>query len=377
MTQTPTRTKTDASAPATTGTSLGERWASRLGNISAKGLLLLLVVIWTIPSLGLFITSFRTEEDIRFTGWWTFFGDISPVFYLGLAVAVIGMVTLWYFNRTLPEGQSKVWPAYLIGLGAMVALFAAIFSDTTTFENYSRVLSASGSDAPNMWEHALNSLAIVLPATVIPISIAAFAAYAFSWMEWKGRDWVFVAVVSLMAVPLQMGLIPLLQLYSNGAHLNLFGWELTLFPDLNLNGKALSVWLTHTGFGLPLAIFLLRNYMSTLPRDIMESARIDGADHYTIFFRLVLPLSVPALAAFAIFQFLWTWNDYLIALTFVGGAEDVAPMTVRLANLVGSRGQDWEVLTAGAFVTSLLPLIIFFSLQRYFVRGLLAGSVKG
>jgi alpha-glucoside transport system permease protein len=375
MTQTPTRTQ--AEAPVHKGTSRTEKVSSALGNISAKGLLLILVIIWTIPSLGLFITSFRGEQDIRFTGWWQFFADINPTFYLGLAIVVVGFVVMSYRNRTLGEGQGGVWPVYIIGLGAMIALFTAIFSESTTFENYSRVLSASGSDAPNMWEHALNSLAIVVPATVIPISIAAFAAYAFSWMEWKGRDWVFIGVVSLMAVPLQMGLIPLLQLYSNGAHFNLFGWEATLFPDLNLNGKALSVWLTHTGFGLPLAIFLLRNYMSTLPRDIMESARIDGADHYTIFFRLILPLSVPALAAFAIFQFLWTWNDYLIALTFVGGAEDVAPMTVRLANLVGSRGQDWEVLTAGAFVTSLLPLIIFFSLQRYFVRGLLAGSVKG
>ncbi len=372
---TPTTTRTPAAQAGTVSTI--ERLASSLGNISAKSLLLLLVAIWTIPSLGLFITSFRTEQDIRFTGWWTFFSDVNPIFFVGLAIAVAGLITLWYRNRTRGEGRAGLWPVYVIGAGALVAVLAAIFSSSTTFENYSRVLSASGRDAPNMWEHALNSLAIVLPATVIPISIAAFAAYAFAWMEWRGRDLVFVAVVSLMAVPLQMGLIPLLQLYSNGAHFNLFGWEATLFPDLDLNGKALSVWLTHTGFGLPLAIFLLRNYMSTLPRDIMESARIDGADHYTIFFRLVLPLSVPALAAFAIFQFLWTWNDYLIALTFVGGAENVAPMTVRLANLVGSRGQDWEVLTAGAFVTSLLPLIIFFSLQRYFVRGLLAGSVKG
>ena len=350
-------------------------WRRLFGAGSARLGLFLIVVIWTIPSFGLFVTSFRPAQDIRFTGWWTLFGDIGPLFYLGLAVIAAGLVALWYYNRSGQEG-SRV-PLALVGAGSLVTLVAVVFNDATTFENYSRVLSASGTDAPNMWEHALNSLAIVLPATVIPISIAAFAAYAFSWMEWKGRDWVFVAVVSLMAVPLQMGLIPLLQLYSNGAHLNIFGWEATLFPDLSLNGKAVSVWLTHTGFGLPLAIFLLRNYMSTLPKDIFESAFIDGADHFKIFFRLVVPLSVPALAAFGIFQFLWTWNDYLIALTFVGGAEEVAPMTVRLANLVGSRGQDWEVLTAGAFVTSLLPLIIFFSLQRYFVRGLLAGSTKG
>ncbi len=353
------------------------RLSRTLGSLSARTVLLFLIILWTIPSLGLFITSFRTEQDIRFTGWWTFFADISPLFYVGIVIALAGVALLWLSNRPAGDGIPSLVPVSVVAIGALLALLVAIFSESTTFENYSRVLSASGADAPNMWAHALNSLAIVLPATVIPISIAAFAAYAFAWMEWKGRDWVFVAVVSLMAVPLQMGLIPLLALYSNGAHLNIFGFEATLFPDLSLNGKALSVWLTHTGFGLPLAIFLLRNYMATLPGDIIESARIDGADHFKIFFRLIVPLSIPALAAFGIFQFLWTWNDYLIALTFVGGAENVAPMTVRLANLVGSRGQDWEVLTAGAFVTSLLPLIIFFSLQRYFVRGLLAGSTKG
>ena len=197
--------------------------------------------------------------------------------------------------------------------------------------------------------------------------------HAFAWMDFPGRKWLFIVVVSLMAVPLQMSLIPLLQLYTGGAHIG----DVTIFPDLDMNGKAVAVWITHTGFGLPLAIFLLFNYVSGLPKDIFEAARIDGADHYTIFWRLIVPLSVPALAAFGIFQFLWTWNDYLVALTFLGGNADAHPLTMRLANLSGGRGQDWHVLTAAAFVTMSVPLIVFFSLQRYFVRGLLAGSVKG
>ena len=246
-----------------------------------------------------------------------------------------------------------------------------------TLENYDFVLFGEGAGAPDMTSALFNSLAIVIPATIIPVAIAAFAAYAFAWMRFPGREWLFILVVTLMAVPLQMSLIPLLQLYVGGAHLTIFDTTITLFPDLDLQGTAFSVWATHTGFGLPLAIFLLTNYMSTLPGDIIESARIDGADHFTIFWRLIVPLSVPALAAFTIFQFLWTWNDYLIAVTFIGSSIAVAPVTVVLANITGSRGQDWHILTAAAFVTMILPLIVFFSLQRYFVQGLLAGSTKG
>ena len=181
-----------------------------------------------------------------------------------------------------------------------------------------------------MWQHFLNSLAITIPATVIPIAFAAFAAYAFAWMDFKGRDWLFIGVVALLAVPIQLSLVPLLQLFVGGAHLTVFGETFTLFPDLDLAGTTTAVWLTHIGFGLPLAIFLLHNYISSLPADLFEAARIDGADHPTIFWRLVLPLSVPALAAFAIFQFLWVWNDYLVASTFLGhrqrrGADDRAP----------------------------------------------------
>jgi alpha-glucoside transport system permease protein len=246
-----------------------------------------------------------------------------------------------------------------------------------TLDNYRAVFSTTGTDSPNMWQHFLNSLAIVIPATIIPIALAAFAAYAFAWMDFKGKSWLFVGVIALMAVPIQMSLIPLLQLYTGGAHLTIGGQTLTLFPDLNLAGTPAAAWLTHIGFGLPLAIFLLHNYISALPRDIFEAATIDGADHLQIFRRLVIPLSVPALAAFGIFQFLWVWNDYLVALSFIGGAPNKAPMTIRLATLSGGRGQDWHLLTAAAFVSIALPLAVFFALQRFFVRGLLAGSVKG
>jgi alpha-glucoside transport system permease protein len=214
---------------------------------------------------------------------------------------------------------------------------------------------------------------VAVPSTVIPITIAAFAAYAFSWMEFRGRYVLFVLVVGLLVVPLQMALIPILRLYTGGASIG----GLEVFPDLNLNGTFLGVWLAHTAFGLPLATYLLRNYIGSLPSSIIESARIDGADHFTIFWRLVVPLSVPALAAFAIFQFLWVWNDLLVAYVFLGGTRENRVLTIALSNLVGSRGENWHLLTAAAFITMILPLIVFFSLQRYFVRGLTAGAVKG
>ncbi len=214
---------------------------------------------------------------------------------------------------------------------------------------------------------------MTIPSTVIPITIAAFAAYAFSWMDFRGRYVMFVSVVALLVVPLQMALIPILRLYNGGASVG----GVTIFPDLELVGTFLGVWLAHTAFGLPLAIYLLRNYIGSLPSSIIESAKIDGADHFTIFLRLVVPLSVPALAAFAIFQFLWVWNDLLIAYVFLGGTAENRVLTVTLANLVGSRGENWHLLTAAAFISMLLPLLVFFGLQRYFVRGLTAGSVKG
>jgi alpha-glucoside transport system permease protein len=263
--------------------------------------------IWTLPTVGVLISSFREPNAIRTSGWWT-------------VLAHPFEFTQW------------------------------------TLENYVEVIASEG-----IGEAFINSLIVTIPSTVIPITIAAFAAYALAWMDFPGRDFFFAVVVGLLVVPLHMSLIPMLRLYTN------FG----------LNGSFLGIWLAHTGFGLPLAVFLLYNYISQLPSDLFESAFIDGASHFTAFMRLVLPLSVPAIASFSIFQFLWVWNDLLVALVFLGTDPDVAVVTARVSELVGSRGENWHLLTAGAFVSMVVPLFVFFALQRYFVRGILAGSVKG
>ena len=290
---------------------LVERWPIKIG-------LAVVVFLWMVPAVGLLVSSFRPRDDVAGSGWWTVLAN--------------------------PFDPAN-W----------------------TLQSYADVLSGG------MGTAFANSLAVTIPATVIPITIAAFAAYAFAWMEFGGRQVLFAGVIGLLVVPLQMTLIPLLRLYTGGAEL--FG--VPTFPDLDLQGTFLGVWLAHTGFGLPLAIYLLRNYIGSLPRSIIESARIDGATHFSIFTRLIVPLSVPALAAFTIFQFLWVWNDFLVALVFLGGTADSAVVTIALSSLVGSRGESFHLLTAGAFITMVLPLIVFFSLQRFFVRGLTAGSVKG
>jgi alpha-glucoside transport system permease protein len=229
-----------------------------------------------------------------------------------------------------------------------------------TASNYQKVIDAEG-----VGNAFLNTFKVTIPATFIPILIAAFAAYAFSWMEFPGRRWLFVVVVGLLVVPLQMSLIPLLRLYNE------------VGDSLGVASKSyLGIWLAHSAFGLPLAIYLLRNYIASLPRDIIESARMDGATHFQIFTSIVLPLSLPALASFAIFQFLWVWNDFLVALVFLGKSPDQVVLTIQLNDLLGSRGESWEILTASAFVSIAVPVAVFFSLQRFFVRGLLSGSVK-
>jgi alpha-glucoside transport system permease protein len=246
-----------------------------------------------------------------------------------------------------------------------------------TLDNYREVLFPDV--GAGLWNALLNSASIAIVATIIPIAIAAFAAYAFAWIDFRGREWLFIGTVALLAVPSQVALIPLLSAYSNGVHWTIPFVErtITLFPDLDLSGQIPSVWLTHTGFAMPFAIFLLHNYIAGLPKDLFESAAIDGADHFKVFWRLVLPLSVPVLAAFAIFQFLWTWNDYLIALTMIGGNREALPATIVVASLAGEFGAREHLLTAGAFVITIFPLIVFFALQRFFVRGITAGSVKG
>jgi alpha-glucoside transport system permease protein len=283
-----------------------------------------LVVLWTLPTVGLLVNSFRPGVDQFRKGWWSSFTD----------------------------------PAF-------------------TIDNYQRALFDPPGGSLDFSDALLNSFAIAIPGTVVPIAIAAAAAYAFAWMDFKGRHWLFIAVLAMMAVPIQMALIPLQQFYSGGAHLTVAGTTYVVFPDLDLNNKPIAVWLAHTAFGLPLAIYLLHNYIASLPKDVFEAARIDGATHFGIFWRIVLPLAKPAIAAFAIFQFLWVWNDYLVALIYLSQNKAASPLTVQLVNLVTSRGQGTELLPAAAFISMVVPLIIFFSLQRYFVRGLLAGSVKG
>ncbi|WP_420111072.1 carbohydrate ABC transporter permease [Pseudactinotalea sp.] len=290
------------------GRSASSTLKSALTNRIGSAVAIVIAVLWTVPTFGLFLSSLRPEAQIKGSGWWTFFSE----------------------------------PAF-------------------TLENYQQVLG--GSSSTDLSQYFLNSIVIAVPSTLLPLALAIMAAYAFSALEWRGRDLVFVGVFTLQIVPLQMALIPLLRFFNDtGA-----GSTLLFLP----------LWIAHSIFALPLAIFLLHNFMSEVPRDLIEAARIDGAGHVTVFLRIMLPLMLPAIASFAIFQFLWVWNDLLVGLTFSGGNRIIQPLTAALAAMTGDRGQDWHLLTAGAFVSIIIPLVVFFALQRYFVRGLLAGSVKG
>ncbi len=347
--------------------------------------LVLIALVWIVPSFGVFVTSFRDSRDIFSSGWWTIFphkawvktGEIAvpPDLDLNGAFELEGKTAEfaeWRSGIQTSEGRKLQW--YGNKRTRKVEVFERKwvgFSASLTLDNYKNVLSggeitfldANGDtmtrQGNNFYDAVLNSLAVSIPATLIPILIAAFAAYAFAWMEFPGRKIGFIIIVALMVVPLQIALIPVLR----------------DFTKLDLNGSYLAMWLAHTGFGLPLAVYLLFNYISQLPRDILESAFLDGATPFKTFTTLILPLAVPALASFAIFQFLWVWNDYLVALIFLGDRNRV--VTSALAAMVGEKGQDWHLLTSGAFLSMILPLLVFFSLQRFFVRGLMAGSVKG
>lgn len=298
------------------------RVRKRLNTPFATAASIVIAVVWTIPTFGLFISSFRPEDQIKTTGWWTFFHD--PQF---------------------------------------------------TLENYQEVLFGRSASSGQLASYFINSLVITIPSVLFPLAFAALAAYALAWINFRGRDWIYIGIFALQIVPLQMALVPLLSFFSRGVSVG----GITLMPAWNLDDeqKFIQVWFAHTCFALPLAVFLLHNFISQLPRDLMEAARVDGASHPKIFRTIVLPLITPALAAFGIFQFLWVWNDLLVALIFAGGGNETAPLTVRLAELAGTRGNEWQRLTSGAFVSMIIPLIVFLSLQRYFVRGLLAGSVKG
>lgn len=351
-----------------------------------NGLLILICLFWIIPTVGILVTSFRDSQDIFTTGWWTVFphrgwvdsGEIKldPSVDVNSAMTIPGVPGTYTFEQlragVTAANEKLTWYGNKRTRTIQVQKLEWVgFSTSLTTKNYSDVLSSNNvnyTDAngnniirqgDNLFGAFLNSIAVSVPATIIPILIAAFAAYGFAWLKFPGRKLFFSIVVALLVVPLQIALIPIVQDYTK----------------LDLNGTYLAIWLAHTGFGLPLAIYLLFNYISTIPREIMESCFIDGASNFTIFTQLILPLSVPALASFAIFQFLWVWNDYLVALVFLGNKNLV--MTVTLANMVGEKGQDWQLLTSGAFLSMLLPLAVFFALQRYFVRGMMAGSVKG
>jgi alpha-glucoside transport system permease protein len=283
--------------------------------------MVVLTVVWTIPTIGLLVTSFRPAEQVATTGWWTIFSH----------------------------------PSF-------------------TGSNYHTVLFVGGYGVSNgLLPYLINSLAITIPGTIFPLVVASMAAYALAWIRFRGSDAIFFTIFALQVVPLQMALIPLLQLYYGGAHIG----SVPIIPNLHLTGTYWPVWLSHTMFAMPLAVFLLHNFISQLPREVMEAAQVDGASHFKIFRSIVLPLAAPALASFAIFQFLWVWNDLLVGLTFAGGTPNVVPLIARINQLSGSFGSHWELLTAGAFISMLVPLAVFFALQRYFVRGLLAGSVKG
>ena len=301
----------DATAPQL---SAAGRVRKGMSNPVASSLAILIAVLWTIPTIGLLVQSFRSKRGQDSKGWWTF--------------------------------------------------------SNLTFDNYHRVLSGSG----NITKNLINSIVIVVPAALIPIAVAAMASYALVWIDFRGRDWIYVGIFALQVVPLQVAVVPLLRFVVHGAHLG----STTIFPATHIAGTVAAIWLAHACFALPLAIFLIHNFMSEIPRDLMEAARIDGASHGQIFRQIMLPLIRPALAAFGIFQFLWVWNDLFVGIVMSGGNPDISPITVAISNLQNSTtAAGYELLPAAAFVSIVIPLVVFIALQRYFVRGLLAGSVKG
>ncbi|WP_081691612.1 carbohydrate ABC transporter permease [Cucumibacter marinus] len=277
------------------------------GTIAVRLAIIVLCVLWITPTLGLFVSSFRTEFAIQTSGWWTTLLD--P------------------FNRAQ-------W----------------------TLDNYARVITGEG-----MGQAFVNTIAVTVPAVVFPILVAAYAAYAFSWIEFRFREFFFALFIMMIVVPLQLAFIPLLRAWT----------------ALDLSNSLIAIWITHAGFAMPIALLILRNFIAALPAELIEAAKMENANHFQIFWRVVFPLALPAIAAFGVFHFLWIWNDFLVALVFLGGNPDVQVVTMNLQKLLAARGSDWHLLAAAAFVTMIVPVSVFLALQRYFVRGMLAGAVKG
>ena len=362
---------------------------------------LFLVILWVLPTFGLLVSSLRQKDLLTVSGWWSALttterNEVGRAADIGTQVQKDGKYVLSGNVLEDQGGQVTAFGARIqnpkefapgttadLPTGGTLTIkedgsyeltsdapfegrsprifYTASLPPKFTLRNYYEVLTSEG-----IGQSFINSLTVTIPSTIIPILIAAYAAYALAWMKFPGRPLILATIVGLLVVPLQMSLIPLLKLYNDVG--TFFGVPAKTY---------LGIWLAHTGFGLPLAIYLLRNYIAGLPNEVMELARIDGATDFEIFARIVLPLSVPALASFAIFQFLWVWNDLLVAIVFLGQQSDQLVLTGKLRALLGSRGDNWEILTASAFVSIIVPLCVFFALQRYLVRGLLAGSVKG
>lgn len=377
------------------GTKSSLTWAVHLSLVA-------MVLLWLFPTAGLFVSSFRTAEQISTGGWWNALSASEQNLTLRTAapdtqveqdgVFVIegnlfgeaseAVISVWGTSSraisdytpgdtaTLRDGSTVTVAANgdyrmqsdqeIEGRRGQRIFATAETPPEFTLENYHNVLFDEN-NREGMAKAFFNTLTVTIPATIIPILVAAFAAYALAWMDFPGRALLIAAVVGLLVVPLQLALIPLLKLHN----------------EVGIGKGYLGAWLAHTGFGLPLAIYLLRNYMVGLPRDIIENARVDGATDFQIFVKIILPLSFPALASFAIFQFLWTWNDLLVALVFlIDSSGETTVMTKQIVELLGTRGGNWEILATSAFVSIAVPLVVFFAMQKYLVRGLLAGSVK-
>lgn len=366
-------------------------------NLATNIAVMLLVIIWLVPTLGLFTSSFRDRDQISDSGWWSAFTSVNQTFTNEVPIDQFSQSDdgVWQASGNVFDGQNSSGTIINFGSNAFnpsefaagssaelrnggtlelaangdytisraeaperdpKLYYEAEMPPTFTTDNYDTVMSSDGMDTAFM-----NTMIVTIPSTIIPILIAAFAAYALAWMEFPGRGVLIATVVGLLVVPLQLALVPLLRLHQ----------------EIGIGQSFLGIWLAHTGFGLPLAVYLLRNYMVGLPRDIIESARVDGATDFQIFMKIILPLSFPALASFAIFQFLWTWNDLLVAKVFLPSTEEARVMTVKIADdLLGSRGGDWGILAAAAFISIGIPILVFFAMQKYLVRGMLAGSVK-